>query len=288
MGLDQSIEAEFKDRVGLLLPGRQQDLVSKVAAASKGPTVLVLMSGGPIDVSFAKKDRRISSIVWAGYPGQAGGAAIADVLFGKSNPGGKLPMTWYPQDYLSNLPMTTMDMRSSPSNNYPGRTYRFYKGPVVYPFGYGLSYTKFQHSIAQAPTVFSVPVDGHRKAQNATVLNKAVRVTHTRCGKLSLGVHVDVKNVGSRDGSHTLLVFSTPPSGHGHWAPHKQLVAFEKVRVAAGSSQRVQINIHVCKFLSVVDRSGIRRIPMGEHSLHIGDVSHSVSLQAATLGVIKS
>lgn len=197
-------------------------------------------------------------------------------------------MTWYPQEYTVNLPMTTMDMRSSPSNNYPGRTYRFYEGPVVYPFGYGLSYTKFLHTMASAPTVFSVPVDGHRKAQNVTVLNNAIRVTHTRCSKLSLGVHVDVKNVGSKDGSHTLLVFSTPPAGHGHWAPKKQLVAFDKVRVPAGSSQRVQINIHVCKFLSVVDRAGIRRIPMGEHSLHIGDLRHSVSLQAATLGVIKS
>ncbi|KAL6968605.1 hypothetical protein U1Q18_034406 [Sarracenia purpurea var. burkii] len=87
MGLDQSIEAEFRDRAGLLLPGRQQELLSKVAMASKGPTVLVLMSGGPIDVSFAKIDPRVASIVWVGYPGQAGGAAIADVLFGIHNPG---------------------------------------------------------------------------------------------------------------------------------------------------------------------------------------------------------
>ena len=87
MGLDQSIEAEAKDRADLLLPGRQQELVSKVAMASRGPTVLVLMSGGPVDVSFAKKDPRIAAIVWAGYPGQAGGAAIADILFGVANPG---------------------------------------------------------------------------------------------------------------------------------------------------------------------------------------------------------
>jgi hypothetical protein len=87
IGLDQSIEAEFKDRAGLLLPGRQQDLVSKVAAASKGPTILVLMSGGPIDLAFAKNDPRIGAILWAGYPGLAGGAAIADILFGAYNPG---------------------------------------------------------------------------------------------------------------------------------------------------------------------------------------------------------
>ena len=87
MGLDQSIEAETVDRAGLLLPGRQQDLISKVAAASRGPTILVLMSGGPVDITFANNDPHVSGILWAGYPGQAGGAAIADILFGTSNPG---------------------------------------------------------------------------------------------------------------------------------------------------------------------------------------------------------
>lgn len=87
MGLDQSIEAETVDRASLLLSGHQQDLVSKVAAASKGPTILVLMSGGPIDITFAKNDPRVAAILWAGYPGQAGGAAIADILFGSANPG---------------------------------------------------------------------------------------------------------------------------------------------------------------------------------------------------------
>ena len=87
MGLDQSIEAEARDRADLLLPGHQQELVSKVAMVSKGPIVLVLMSGGPVDVSFAENDQRITAIIWAGYPGQAGGAAIADILFGLANPG---------------------------------------------------------------------------------------------------------------------------------------------------------------------------------------------------------
>ncbi|CAK9322290.1 unnamed protein product [Citrullus colocynthis] len=276
MGLDQSIEAEFRDRAGLLLPGLQQDLVSKVASAAKGPIVLVLMSGGPIDVSFAKDHPKISGIIWAGYPGQAGGLAIADVLFGQTNPGGKLPMTWYPQDYVSKLPMTTMGLRPSPS--YPGRTYRFYKGPVVYPFGHGLSYTTFTHKILNAPSALIVPVSGHRRRHNATDFSgKAVRVTHTKCNRLSLVIHVAVRNTGRRDGPHTLLVYSSPPMGL--WAPQKQLVAFEKVHLEAQAQKEIQINIHVCKFLSVVDKFGIRRVPMGKHGIHVGDVRHSVSLQ---------
>lgn len=87
VGLDQSIEAEARDRNGVLLPGKQEELVKRVGWACKGPTVVVLMSGGPIDVSFAKNDGKISGILWVGYPGQAGGAAIADVLFGATNPG---------------------------------------------------------------------------------------------------------------------------------------------------------------------------------------------------------
>jgi beta-glucosidase-like glycosyl hydrolase len=285
MGLDQSIEAEFLDRVGLLLPGHQQELVSRVAMASRGPVVLVLMSGGPLDVSFAKNDPRVSAILWVGYPGQAGGTAIADVLFGRTNPGGKLPMTWYPQDYLAKAPMTNMAMRADPSIGYPGRTYRFYKGPSVFPFGFGLSYTNFAHEIAHAPTVVSVPLQTLHGLKNSTTVKNGVRVKHTNCDALSLGVDVDVKNTGDMDGTHTLLVFSTPPLGKGDL--EKQLIGFEKVNVAAGGQQRVRVHIDVCKHLSVVDKSGIRRIQMGEHSLHFGDIKHSISLQAS-LGDIKS
>ncbi|XP_017416078.1 probable beta-D-xylosidase 2 [Vigna angularis] len=288
MGLDQSIEAETVDRTGLLLPGRQQDLVSKVAAASKGPTILVLMSGGPVDITFAKNNPRIVGILWAGYPGQAGGAAIADILFGTSSPGGKLPMTWYPEEYLRKLPMTNMAMRGSESAGYPGRTYRFYKGEVVYPFGHGLTYTHFVHTLASAPTVVSVPVNGHRRSNASDISNRAIRVTHARCDNLFITLQVDIKNVGSRDGTHTLVVFSAPPAAAGHWALEKQLVAFEKVHVTAKAQHRVGVHIHVCKLLSIVDKSGIRRIPLGLHSFNIGDVKHSVSLQAAALGIIKS
>ncbi|WOL15809.1 putative beta-D-xylosidase 2 [Canna indica] len=283
VGLDQSFEAEGRDRVSILLPGRQQELVSKVAAACRGPTVLVIMSGGPLDVSFAEADPKIAAILWAGYPGQAGGAAIADVIFGTHNPGGKLPVTWYPQDYVDKVPMTNMAMRPDPSTGYPGRSYRFYKGPVVYPFGHGLTYAKFTHALALAPTQLSVQLAGFRAEPfNSTALSgRAVRVTHARCDGLSIPVHVDVTNAGDRDGAHTVLVFWRPPSGHG--AADKQLVAFEKVHLAAGERARVAMGVDVCKDLSVADASGIRRIPLGEHSLEIGDLTHTISLKAEAL-----
>lgn len=86
MGADQSIEAESRDRIDLNLPGQQTLLVTEVAKASKGPVILVIMSGGGFDISFAKSNDKITSILWVGYPGEAGGAAIADVIFGYYNP----------------------------------------------------------------------------------------------------------------------------------------------------------------------------------------------------------
>ena len=86
MGIDQSLERESFDRVDLLLPGQQPLLITEVAKAAKGPVVLVIMSGGGFDISFAKNNDKITSILWVGYPGEAGGAAIADVIFGYYNP----------------------------------------------------------------------------------------------------------------------------------------------------------------------------------------------------------
>ncbi|KAL1832586.1 hypothetical protein ACET3Z_002237 [Daucus carota] len=280
MGLDQSVEAEARDRVSLLLPGHQQELISRVALASKGPTILVIMSGGPVDIDFAKADPRISAIIWAGYPGQEGGTAIADVLFGMTNPGGKLPMTWYPESYLAQVPMTNMDMRANPAKGYPGRTYRFYKGPVIYPFGHGLSYTTFVHKLANSPpTSISVPFAANKMMKNSTMLTTGLKVTHTNCNALALGIHIDVHNTGTMDGTHTVLAFASPPAGK--WINDKQLVGFEKVHVVAGAQERVKVHIDVCKHLSVADEFGVRRIPMGDHTLHVGDLKHSVSLQLA-------
>jgi hypothetical protein len=190
-------------------------------------------------------------------------------------------MTWYPQEYLAKAPMTNMNMRADPSRGYPGRTYRFYKGPVVFPFGHGLSYTKFSHKIAQASKVVSLLITSPDALTNST----DVKARYTNCKTQSLDLDIDVKNTGKLDGSHTLLVYSIPPPGRS--SATKQLVGFSKLHLAAGSEQRVRIGIHVCKHLSVVDEFGFRRIPMGEHKLQIGDIEHSLSVQA-NLHQIKS
>lgn len=86
-GLDLSQETEDRDRYSLLLPGHQMELVTSVAAVSKNPVILVLTGGGPLDVSFAVRDPRVGSILWIGYPGETGGTALSEIIFGHYNPG---------------------------------------------------------------------------------------------------------------------------------------------------------------------------------------------------------
>lgn len=87
VGLDLSCEAESLDRADLLLPGFQTKLINQVASESKNPVILIVMSAGGVDISFAKNNSNIKGILWAGYPGEEGGRAIADVVFGSHNPG---------------------------------------------------------------------------------------------------------------------------------------------------------------------------------------------------------
>jgi len=86
-GLNLTEEREDFDRVSLLLPGKQMSLIHTIASVAKKPLVLVLLGGGPVDVSFAKQDPRIASILWLGYPGEVGGQVLPEILFGEYNPG---------------------------------------------------------------------------------------------------------------------------------------------------------------------------------------------------------
>ena len=128
-GLNMSVEKEGNDREDLLLPWSQTNWINAVAEASPHPIVLVIISAGGVDISFAQNNPKIGAILWAGYPGEEGGTAIADVLFGKYNPGGRLPLTWYTNEYIGKIPMTSMALRPVADKGYPGRTYKFYDGP---------------------------------------------------------------------------------------------------------------------------------------------------------------
>ncbi|KAH0875236.1 hypothetical protein HID58_072598 [Brassica napus] len=271
MGTDLSIEREDHDRLDLLLPGKQQQLVTEVANAAKGPVVLVIMSGGGLDVTFAKNDPKITSIMWVGFPGQAGGLAIADVIFGRHNPSGRLPMTWYPQSYVENLPMSNMNMRPDNSAGYPGRSYRFYTGETVYSFGDGISYTQFHHRLIRAPGFVSLRLDASHPCRSSKCLS--VDATGTYCGK-TVEVQLKVRNAGIREGSHTVFLFMTPPAVHR--SPVKHLVTFEKVLLGRTEKAVVRFELDVCKDLSVVDETGKRKIALGEHVLHVGSLKYSL------------
>ncbi|CAL8997928.1 unnamed protein product [Prunus brigantina] len=274
VGADQSIEAESRDRIDLHLPGQQTLLVTEVAKASKGPLILVIMSGGGFDISFAKNDSKITSILWVGYPGEAGGAAIADVIFGHYNPSGRLPMTWYPQSYVDKVPMTNMNMRPDASNGYPGRTYRFYTGETVYSFGDGLGYSAFNHKLVRAPKLVSIPLEEGHACHSSSC--KSLDVVQERCENLAFDIHLGVKNTGSMSGGHTVLLFSSPPSVHN--SPQKHLLGFEKVFLSAQREELVKFKVDVCKHLSVVDELGNRKVALGQHVLHVGSLKHSFSV----------
>ncbi|XP_028801835.1 beta-xylosidase/alpha-L-arabinofuranosidase 2 [Neltuma alba] len=275
VGADQSIEAESLDRVSILLPGQQQLLVTEIANAAKGPVILVIMSGGGMDVSFAKSNDKISSILWVGYPGQAGGAAIADVIFGFHNPSGRLPMTWYPQSYVDKVPMTNMNMRPDPATGYPGRSYRFYKGETVFAFGDGISYSKVEHKLVSAPRLVSVPLAEDHACRSLQC--QSLDVAEEQCQNLSFDVHLSVKNKGRMSSSHTVFLFYSPPSVHN--APQKHLVRFEKVFLPGKSESLVKFKVNVCKDLSVIDEQGNWKVALGEHMLHVGHLKHPLGIR---------
>ena len=135
------------DRISLDIPRAQEDLMEAVAAVGK-PTVLVLLNGSAVSVNWAAQ--HIPAIVEAWYPGQAGGAAIADVLFGDYNPAGRLPVTFY---------KSAADLPPFDDYSMKGRTYRFFKGDPLFPFGHGLSYTTFAYRNLKATTDISVEVE---------------------------------------------------------------------------------------------------------------------------------
>ncbi|KAK4434181.1 putative beta-D-xylosidase 7 [Sesamum alatum] len=280
MGLDQTLEREKHDRVELGLPGKQESLVVSVAEAAKRPVVLVLLCGGPVDVSFAKENPKIGSILWAGYPGEAGGVAVAQTLFGDHNPGGRLPVTWYPKDFIK-VPMTDMRMRADPSTGYPGRTYRFYNGLKVYEFGHGLSYTNYSYkfvSVSRNNLFLNNSLHENTARQSGSVPFVPVSELGTQsCNKKMFSAKVRVNNPGEMSGIHPVLLFvRTEDAGRGK--PMKQLVGFQSVSLCPGETKEIEFVVNPCRDLSYADEDGVMLIEEGKFYLVVGDEEYPVNV----------
>ena len=289
VGLDQSIEAEGLDRENLTLPGFQEKLVIDVAQATKGTLVLVIMAAGPIDISFTTSVSNIGGILWVGYPGQAGGDAIAQLIFGDYNPGtvfgimwlllsfntlllyfvnktldtnsekfiflgGRSPYTWYPQSYVDQVPMTDMNMRANSSRSFPGRTYRFYNGSALYEFGHGLSYSTFSTYIASAPSTIVI--------QNSSVSDIHNNIlsfnSDTQLGSLSDGQAIDISTISCMDLTFLLVIAvkNNGPLDGSHvvlvfWKPpSSEFVTGAPIMQLIGF-ERVQVKVGMTEYVTV-------------------------------------
>ncbi|XP_047261149.1 probable beta-D-xylosidase 7 isoform X1 [Capsicum annuum] len=280
MGLDQHVERENWDRVDLGLPGQQEILIKAVAEAAVKPVIVVLVSGGPIDISFAKDNPKIGGILWIGYPGEGGSAALTQIIFGEHNPGGRLPVTWYPKEFMK-IPMTDMNMRPNSSTGYPGRTYRFYKGPKVYKFGYGLSYTTYAYNITSVSPnklYFNYQISD-KTSKNDSLHNIAVSKFGSEvCNKAKISVNVVVKNKGEMAGKHPVLLFLRPSKVKDDEVPRKQLIGFKSVRLGAGEKSQIEFIVSPCEHFTRANKYGISVIDEGKYYLVVGDKKKSVTV----------
>lgn len=193
------------DRTDLRLPATQEKLLEAVQATGK-PVVLVLTTGSALAIDWAKA--HVPAILVAWYPGQRGGDAVADVLFGDVNPAGRLPVTFY---------KASETLPAFDDYSMQGRTYRYFTGEALYPFGYGLSYTSFRYSGLSLDRATVAP-DG------------------------SLEASLRVKNVGARAGDEVVQLYLKSPDS-AYPRALKQLRAFSRITLAPGEERRVAFTL---------------------------------------------
>ncbi len=214
MGLSPRLEGEemkvkvegFRggDRLMLDLPKLQSDFIKKIHALGK-PTVLVLLNGSAVAINWEKEN--LSAIVDAWYPGQAAGTALADVLFGDFNPAGRLPVMFY---------KSVNDLTPFEDYNMIGKTYRYFEGEPLYPFGYGLSYTTFDYD----NLLVDAPAD-----KNSPLI-----------------VSVDITNAGDVDGEEVAQLY-LKANFEQEGRPIKTLKGFERIMIAAGDKATVKFEV---------------------------------------------
>ena len=218
------------DRTSIKLPEIQTELLKALKTTGK-PVVFVMMTGSALAIPW--EDENIPAIINAWYGGQSGGEAVADVLFGDYNPAGRLPITFYRSD--SDLPdFSNYDMAN--------RTYRYFKGTPLYPFGYGLSYSQFKYSNLQIPNTV-------KKGKNITVSAK-------------------VTNVGKRDGDEVVQLYISHKN-NSFKSPVQALKGFERIFLKAGETKTVRFQLTPDQ-LSVVNQSGQAFQPKGNVFISVG------------------
>ena len=246
-------DKEGSDRSSLSLSGNQNSLISAVAAANKH-TIVVLKTGGPVLMPWLGS---VPAVLEAWYPGEEDGNIVADLLFGKANPSGKLTMSF---------PRREGDTPANTSRQYPGVNgtvhysealkvgYRWYDAQNVsplFPFGFGLSYTSFSFANLGVP---SAP------AADGTVT-----------------VSVDVTNTGSRTGADVVQVYVAAPTSAGE--PPRQLKGFAKVSLSPGQTKRVSITLQDRSFSVWSTSAGAWTVVPGHYAVSVGDSSRNLPLK---------
>jgi len=264
VGLDQSQESEGRDRTIVAFPGVQSNFISTVASGAKGPVILVLMAGSSVDLSAFANSTDVDAILFVGYPGQAGGQAIAQTIFGDNNPSGRLPFTLHSANFINEVSMLDMHMR--PGTNNPGRTYRFYTGKPVYQFGTGLSYTTFDYQWSSFPESVS-----QRVIENVLDYYYADRIVEKFSEPKSILATVTVKvtNTGNVAGDDAVLYFVVPPNAGVNGVPLRYLAGFQRVTLTPGQATTISFNVSA-KDLSLPGRDGRLRTSAGLWTLQIG------------------
>ncbi|MDO4326608.1 MAG: glycoside hydrolase family 3 C-terminal domain-containing protein [bacterium] len=225
---DQGNEFASGDKPNLNLPGSQLEIL-KLAYASGKPVVLILLSGSALAIPWAQE--HVSAILTGWYPGAQGGNGIADILFGKKSPEGRLPVTFY---------KTTEELPSFTDYSMKGRTYRYMEQDALYPFGYGLSYTDFSYSDIGLSAM--------------TLTENGVTVSGT------------LTNTGAMDGAETVQVYI---KAKREGTPNAQLKGLKKYFLKAGECTSFSINLPLSAF-GLCDETGTKKVLPGTYEIFVG------------------
>lgn len=223
------------DKATLSLPASHIAFMRELRKSVKKPIIAVITAGSDVDVAAVAQ--YADAVILAWYPGEQGGTALADVVFGKVNPSGKLPLTFY---------KSINDLPKFDDYHMKGRTYRYFDGAVQYPFGFGLSYTTFDVSWAAEP-------------------GKSYKAKDT------IALSVNVKNTGAVTGADVVQAYIKYPSGQN--LPIKELKGFKKIFLAPGNQGAVNIAIPVSELKKWDDTRHDWKLYKGTYTLEIGSDS---------------